>query len=94
MTDREREALAWLHDMTGMTTAPRDWRPHAREIQRMLGERDHGPMVNKTEWVVTWTRIGRTGVIDGLSTLSSWPAVVDYIERIVPQGATFTVKPA
>lgn len=67
---------------------------YARVLLAMLFEPQATP--KPPAWVVTWRRAGpgHVGVIDGTSTLASWPSLMDYIERIVPRGATFTVKPA
>lgn len=67
---------------------------YAKVLLALLGDRCRQAPPKPPAWVVTWTEVRHGGVIDGTSTLTSWTAVRDYVERIVPRGATFTVKPA
>lgn len=86
MTDKS--VIEWLRYQAGEL---RVWQAKGAldVLERQLPAQPKPPA-----WVVTWTEVRHGGVIDGTSTLTSWQAALDYIERIVPCGATFTVKAA
>ena len=45
-------------------------------------------------WIVTWTLVKPVGIEDGYKSFVHWYAVLEYIQDIVPEDATFTVRPA